>query len=115
MKIPISAAAALMLWPSFAQAHVPNHCLRHNAVIDSFVAAKKSDIREYDDSSKIGIRAQIKEALKGSLTKPNFDENGFDRRRGALTALDGFTYSYIELDTRNFVAWTEYLNCIVGK
>ena len=115
MKSLISVAAAAVLWPALAHAHVPNHCLRHNAVIDSFVAAKKSTIKEYDDSSTLGIRVQIKEALEGSLTKPNFDENGFDRRRGALTALDGFTYSYIELDGRNFSAWVAYLSCIVGK
>ena len=58
------------------------------------------------ESSPHGIRNQINNAQKGSVTSPNIDpKTGWDRRGMALSALD-------KLDLRHMDAFADYLLCI---
>ncbi len=96
-----------------ASAHVPPKCLKHNAIMESFLAAKKSSAEQFETAPHGGIRNQIKEALEGGAETPNMDPKmGWDRRYAALTALDGFTFAYIKLDLRHMSAFSDYLRCI---
>lgn len=113
-RILMTIAAAILL-AAPANAHVPHKCLRHNAIIDSFLASKGSMAKEFGTSPH-GIRKQIKEAQEGGWETPNKDpKTGFDRRAMALSALDALTYSYMDLDVRHLDAFAEYLLCIATQ
>ena len=115
MKISIAlvTAAAAILLAVPTSAHVPADCLRHNAIMESFLASKKSMATQFETAPHGGIRDQIKEAQEGGWERPNIDpKTGYDRRGMALSALDSFTYSYMELDLRHMDAFADYLLCI---